>query len=59
VAAVEARRGWCSSHGGWRMRAGISAGDGGGAHNPFYRAEEGVKGRGGGRQWWIFNPRQF
>jgi hypothetical protein len=25
-AAVEARRGWCSSRGGWKMRAGITAG---------------------------------
>jgi hypothetical protein len=27
------------------MRAGIGAGDGGGAHSAFYRAKEGVKGR--------------
>jgi hypothetical protein len=47
VVAVEVRHGWCSSHGGWKMRAGIGAGDGGGAHSSFYRAEEGVKGRGG------------
>jgi hypothetical protein len=33
---------------GWKMRVGIGAGDGGGAHSTFYRAEEGVKGRGGG-----------
>jgi hypothetical protein len=32
------------------MRAEIGAGDGGSAHNAFYRAEEGVKGRGGGRR---------
>jgi hypothetical protein len=41
------------------MRVGISAGDGGGAHNTFYMAEEGVKGRGGSRRRWIFNPRRF
>jgi hypothetical protein len=41
------------------MRVGISAGDGEGAHSAFYRAKEGVKGRGGGRRWWIFNPRRF
>jgi hypothetical protein len=41
------------------MRAGIGAGVGGGAHSTFYRAEEGVKGRGGGRRRWIFNPHRF
>jgi hypothetical protein len=34
-------------------------GNGGGAHSAFYRVEEGVKGRGGGRRWWIINPRRF
>jgi hypothetical protein len=34
-------------------------GDGGGAHKAFYRVEEGVKGRGGGQRWWIFNPHWF
>jgi hypothetical protein len=43
MAAVEVRRGWCSSHGGWKMGTGISAGDGRGAHSTFYRAEEGVR----------------
>jgi hypothetical protein len=41
------------------MRVGIGAGDGGGAHNAFYRAKEGVKGKGGGRRRWIFNPHRF
>jgi hypothetical protein len=41
------------------MRVGISAGDGGGAHNAFYNVEEGVKGRGGGQRRWIFNPHRF
>jgi hypothetical protein len=40
AAAVEVRRGWCSSRGGWKMRAGIGAGDGGGAHSAFYRAKD-------------------
>jgi hypothetical protein len=57
--AVEVRRGWCSSHGGWKMRADIGVGDGGSAHNAFYKAEEGVKGRGRGRRRWIFNPHRF
>jgi hypothetical protein len=43
VAAVEVRRGWCSSHGGWKMREGIGVGDGGGAHSAFYGAKEGVR----------------
>jgi hypothetical protein len=43
AAAIEVRRGWCWSHGGWKMRAGIDAGDGGGAHSAFYRVEEGVR----------------
>jgi hypothetical protein len=47
AAAVEARRGWCSSRGGWKMRAGITAGYGVGAHSAFYRAWE--VGSGGGR----------
>jgi hypothetical protein len=41
------------------MRVVISAGDGGGAHSAFYRAEEGVKGKVGGWQRWIFNPCRF
>jgi hypothetical protein len=41
------------------MRARISVGDGGGAHNAFYRAEEGVMGRGGGLRRWIFDPYWF
>jgi hypothetical protein len=41
--AVEVRRGWCSSRGGWKMWVGISVGDGGGAHIAFYSAEEGVR----------------
>jgi hypothetical protein len=41
------------------MRVGVGAGYGGGAHSTFYEAEEGVKGRGGGRRRWIFNPYQF
>jgi hypothetical protein len=57
--AIEVQRGWCSSHGEWKMRVGIGAGDGVGAHSAFYWAEERVKGRGGGRQRWIFNPRRF
>jgi hypothetical protein len=35
AAVVEVRRGWCSSHGGWKMRVGISAGDGGVLTAPF------------------------
>jgi hypothetical protein len=41
--AVEVRRGWCSSRGGWKMRAAIGAGDRWGAHSTVYRAEEGVR----------------
>jgi hypothetical protein len=48
AAAVEVRRGWCLSREGWKMWVGISAGDGGDAHSAFCRAEEGVKGSGGG-----------
>jgi hypothetical protein len=47
VAVVEARRGWCSSHEGWKLRVGITAGYGVGAHFVFYRAGE--EGSGGGR----------
>jgi hypothetical protein len=43
AAVVEVQRGWCSSRGGWKMRVGIGVGDGGGAHNAFYRTEEGVR----------------
>jgi hypothetical protein len=46
-AAVEAPRGWCSSRGGWKMRAGITTGYGVGAHSAFYRAGE--EGSGSGR----------
>jgi hypothetical protein len=38
---------------------GNQCGGGGGAHSAFYRAEEGVKGRGGGQWQWIFNPHRF
>jgi hypothetical protein len=41
------------------MRVGIGVRDGEGAHSTFYRAEEGVKGRGGGQWGWIFNPHWF
>jgi hypothetical protein len=27
--AIEVQRGWCSSHGGWKMRAGVGLGYGG------------------------------
>jgi hypothetical protein len=50
VAAVEARRGWCSSRGGWKIRARITAGYGVGAHNAFYRAGEEGSGREVGSQ---------
>jgi hypothetical protein len=40
AAAVEARRRWCSSRGGWKIRVGITAGYGAGAHSAFYRAGE-------------------
>jgi hypothetical protein len=38
AAAVEARRGWCSSRGGCKLRVGITAGYGVGAHSAFYKA---------------------
>jgi hypothetical protein len=47
AAAVEARWGWCSSRGGWKIRAGITVGYGVGAHSAFYRVGE--EGSGGGR----------
>jgi hypothetical protein len=44
VATVEARQGWCSSCGGWKLRVGITAGYGVGAHIIFYRVgEEGAE----------------
>jgi hypothetical protein len=35
AAAVEIRRGWCSSSGGWKMRVRIGVGDGGVLTAPF------------------------